>query len=95
MKLYFAVIRVARAYIKLLNARNKRKRSSAVARYMSIAPAPEVLLMHVPDSCGIDNTDARATSVELVVASSNALQTILNEWNEMRALFKSAAQSEG
>lgn len=95
VKLYFAVIRVARAYIKLLNARNKRKRSSAVARYMSIAPAPEVLLMHVPDSCGIDNTDARATSVELVVASSNALQTILNEWNEMRALFKSAAQSEG
>lgn len=95
VKQYFAVIRVARAYIKLLNAGGKRKKSSAVARFMSIAPAPEVLLMHVPDECGIDNTDARATSVELVVATTKALQTIVNEWNEMRALFKSAAQSEG
>lgn len=95
VKMYFSVIRVARAYIKLLNANGKRKRSSAVARYMSAAPAPEVLLMHVPDSCGVDNTDARGMSVELVVASVKALQTIVNEWNEMRTLFKSAAQSEG
>ena len=95
VKQYFALIRVARAYIKLLNAGGKRKKSSAVARYMSVAPAPEVLLMHVPDECGVDNTDARATSVELVVATTKTLQTIVNEWNEMRALFKSAAQSEG
>ena len=51
--------------------------------------------MHVPDSCGVDNTDARGMSVELAVASVKALQTIVNEWNEMRTLFKSAAQSEG
>ena len=51
--------------------------------------------MHVTDSCGVDNTDARGMSVELVVASVKALQTIVNEWNEMRTLFKSAAQSEG
>ena len=95
VKLYFAVMRVARAYIKLLNEAGKRKRSSAVARYMSVAPAPEVLLMHVPESSGIDNTDARAMSVELSVASIKALQSIVNEWNEMRTLFKSAAQSEG
>lgn len=95
VKLYFAVVRVARAYIKLLNEAGKRKRSSAVARYMAVAPAPEVLLMHVPESSGIDNTDARAMSVELSVASIKALQSIVNEWNEMRTLFKSAAQSEG
>ncbi len=51
--------------------------------------------MHVPDSCGVDNTDSRGMSVELAVASVKALQTIVNEWNEMRTLFKSAAQSEG
>ena len=51
--------------------------------------------MHVPESSGIDNTDARAMSVELSVASIKALQSIVNEWNEMRTLFKSAAQSEG
>jgi hypothetical protein len=95
VKLYFAVVRIARAYIKLLNQAGKRKRSSAVARYMAVAPAPEVLLMHVPESCGIDNTDARAMTVELSVASIRALQIIVNEWNEMRVLFKSAAQSEG
>ena len=34
-------------------------------------------------------------SVESFVANVKALQTIVNEWNEMRTLFKSAAQSEG
>ena len=30
-----------------------------------------------------------------VLSPAKALQTIVNEWNEMRTLFKSAAQSEG
>lgn len=95
VKLYFSLMRIARAYIKLLNAGGKRKKSAAVARYMSAAPAPEVLLMHVPDDCGIDNTDARAMSVELAVSSAKALKLVVNEWNEMRDIFKNAAQSEG
>jgi hypothetical protein len=51
--------------------------------------------MHVPDDCGIDNTDARAMSVELAVSSAKALKLVVNEWNEMRDIFKNAAQSEG
>jgi hypothetical protein len=35
VKLYFSLMRIARAYIKLLNAGGKRKKSAAVARYMS------------------------------------------------------------
>jgi len=95
VKLYFSLVRVARVYIKLLNATGKRQRSAALARYMSIAPAPEVLLMHVPEDCGIDNTDARTMTVELVVASAKALRAIVNEWNEMRTLFKSATREDG
>jgi len=95
VKLYFSVVRIARVYIKLLNATGKRQRSASVARYMSNAPSPEVLLMHVPDACGIDNTDGRAMTVELVVASAKMLRLIVDEWNEMRTLFKNATREDG